>query len=108
MDIEIEMNPLAELAEFEARDGFVARHIAPSESDIAAMLEKLGITEVELPAGKAAGKDWATSFTPPVEEPDLDRWEDDGGYPGTSSSRATTPECCDPRQCQSLMRSFDP
>src|SRR5260370_37727159 len=41
------MDPWAELAELEARDSCVARHIAPSESDIVAMLEKLGIASLD-------------------------------------------------------------
>jgi glycine dehydrogenase len=36
------MDTLAELAALEAADGFVARHIAPSEADIAAMLREVG------------------------------------------------------------------
>ena len=36
------MDVLAELAALEAADGFVARHIGPSESDIAAMLHAVG------------------------------------------------------------------
>ena len=36
------MDALAELASLEAADGFVARHIGPSESDIAAMLHEVG------------------------------------------------------------------
>jgi len=47
------MGPLAELASLEARDSFVARHIAPSEPDIAAMLEALGLTSLEELAERA-------------------------------------------------------
>ena len=36
------MNPLAELAELEAADSFVARHIGPSAAEQAAMLKALG------------------------------------------------------------------
>jgi len=36
------MDALAELAELEAADGFVSRHIGPSESDLAAMLHTIG------------------------------------------------------------------
>jgi glycine dehydrogenase len=37
-----DLNPLADLADLEAADSFVGRHVAPSESDIAAMLEAVG------------------------------------------------------------------
>src|SRR5437868_13281060 len=53
MDIEIEMDAWAELAELEARDSFVARHIAPSEPEIAAMLKKLGIASLDALAAQA-------------------------------------------------------
>ena len=36
------MDALAELAELEAADGFVSRHIGPSEPDLAAMLHTIG------------------------------------------------------------------
>ena len=48
---------LAELAELEAADGFVARHIGPSEADIAAMLHAVGAATLDDLAGEdgAAG-----------------------------------------------------
>jgi glycine dehydrogenase len=47
MDINMNLDPWAQLAELEARDSFVARHIAASESEIGAMLEKLGIASLD-------------------------------------------------------------
>jgi glycine dehydrogenase len=41
------MDALAELASLEAADGFVARHIGPSESDIAAMLHAVGAATLD-------------------------------------------------------------
>ncbi|HTC11786.1 MAG TPA: aminomethyl-transferring glycine dehydrogenase [Acetobacteraceae bacterium] len=46
------MDALAELAELEAADGFVARHIAPSEAEIAAMLHAIGTASLEDLAAK--------------------------------------------------------
>ena len=48
---------MAELAELEAADSFVIRHIGPSESDIAAMLHAVGAATLERPGGEdgAAG-----------------------------------------------------
>ena len=43
---------LAELAELEAADGFVTRHLGPSESDIAAMLPFVGAATLEDLAAK--------------------------------------------------------
>ena len=45
-------NPLAELAELEAADAFVARHIGPSEAEIAAMLRLLGAASLDEVAAK--------------------------------------------------------
>ncbi len=47
------MDTFAELARLEARDGFVARHIGPSDSEIAAMLAALGIGSLDELAAKA-------------------------------------------------------
>jgi glycine dehydrogenase len=41
------MDALAELAELEAADGFVRRHIGPSESDLAAMLHTIGAATLD-------------------------------------------------------------
>ena len=46
------MDALAELAALEAADGFVARHIGPSESDIAAMLHAVGAATLDDLAAK--------------------------------------------------------
>ena len=41
------MSPLDELAQLEAADSFVARHVAPSEAEIAAMLQTVGAVTLE-------------------------------------------------------------
>ena len=41
------MSPLDELARLEAADSFVARHVAPSEAEIAAMLKTVGAVTLE-------------------------------------------------------------
>jgi glycine dehydrogenase len=41
------LDPLDELAELEAADGFVARHIAPREGEIAAMLHAVGAATLD-------------------------------------------------------------
>ncbi len=46
------MDFLAELAALEAADGFVSRHIGPSESDIAAMLHAVGAATLDELAAK--------------------------------------------------------
>ena len=46
------MDALAELAALEAADGFVSRHIGPSESDIAAMLHAVGAATLDELAAK--------------------------------------------------------
>ncbi len=46
------MDALAELAALEAADGFVSRHIGPSESDIAAMLHAVGAATLDALAAK--------------------------------------------------------
>ena len=46
------MDVWAELDELEAADGFVTRHIGPSESDIAAMLHEVGATTLDDLAAK--------------------------------------------------------
>ena len=46
------MDVLAELAALEATDGFVARHIGPSEADIAAMLHAVGSATLDELAAK--------------------------------------------------------
>jgi len=46
-------DPLAELSALEGADGFVARHVAPNEAEIAAMLHEVGAATLEELAGKA-------------------------------------------------------
>ncbi len=46
------MDVLAELAALEAADGFVARHIGPSEADIAAMLHAVGAATLDYLAAR--------------------------------------------------------
>ena len=47
------MDQLAELSALEAEEGFVARHIGPSEAEIAAMLRVVGAASLEELAGRA-------------------------------------------------------
>jgi len=47
------MDQLAELSALEAEEGFVARHIGPSEADIASMLHTVGAASLEELAGRA-------------------------------------------------------
>src|SRR5258708_3897586 len=65
----MDMDPWAELAELEARDSFVARHIAPSESDIVAMLEKLGIASLDELAAQAVPAAIRTPATLDLPDP---------------------------------------
>ena len=46
-------DPLAELSTLEGADSFVARHVAPSEAEIAGMLHEIGMTTLDELAGKA-------------------------------------------------------
>ena len=46
------MDPLAELAELEEADGFVRRHIGPSEHDLTAMLAAIGAASLDDVAAK--------------------------------------------------------
>ncbi len=63
---------LAELAELEAADGFVTRHIGPSESDITAMLRVVGAATLEELAAKTVPADIRThgrlALPPPIDE----------------------------------------
>ena len=63
---------LAELAELEARDGFVTRHIGPSESEIAAMLRAVGAASLAELAAKTVPADIRTTgglaLPPPIDE----------------------------------------
>ena len=46
------MDVLTELAELEENDGFVRRHIGPSETELAAMLKAVGAATLDDVAGK--------------------------------------------------------
>src|SRR6185437_334200 len=66
------MDFLAELAALEAADGFVARHIGPSDSDIAAMLHEVGVATLDDLAAKtvpqAIRTNQALELPPPIDE----------------------------------------
>jgi glycine dehydrogenase len=66
------MNAWAEFAELESRDAFVARHIGPSEVEIAAMLGTLGFASLaELVASAVPGgirTKAALDLPPPIDE----------------------------------------
>jgi glycine dehydrogenase len=66
------MDQLAELATLEASDGFVARHIGPSEVEIAAMLDTLGAASLSDLAAKvvpgAIRGNHALDLPPPIDE----------------------------------------
>jgi glycine dehydrogenase len=66
------MDALAELAALEAADGFVARHIAPSEDDIAAMLREVGAASLADLAAKtvpgAIRSNATLDLPPPIDE----------------------------------------
>jgi glycine dehydrogenase len=65
-------SPLAELAVLEAADGFVSRHIAPSEDDIAAMLAEVGAASLADLAAKiipsSIRSNTALALPPPIDE----------------------------------------
>ncbi len=66
------MDQLAELAMLEAADSFVARHIGPSETEIAAMLGTLGAATLSDLAGRAVPgtirSNRALDLPPPLDE----------------------------------------
>ena len=66
------MDALAELAALEAADSFVARHIGPSEADIAAMLHVVGAATLDDLAAKtvppAIRTNQALDLPPPIDE----------------------------------------
>ena len=66
------MDQLAELATLEASDSFVARHIGPSEVEIAAMLGTLGAASLSELAAKAVPaairSNRALDLPPPIDE----------------------------------------
>jgi glycine dehydrogenase len=63
---------LAELAELEENDGFVRRHIGPSETELAAMLHVIGAATLDDVAGKtipaAIRSNTALDLPPPLDE----------------------------------------
>ncbi|HBK04894.1 MAG TPA: glycine dehydrogenase (aminomethyl-transferring) [Acetobacteraceae bacterium] len=66
------MDVLAELAELEENDGFVRRHIGPSESELAAMLHALGAATLDDVAAKTVPasirSNQPLNLPPPVDE----------------------------------------
>src|SRR5690348_9259697 len=66
------MDVLAELAALEAADSFVARHIGPSETDIAAMLHEVGAATLDELAAKtvppAIRSSQPLDLPPPIDE----------------------------------------
>src|ERR1700761_5757098 len=62
----------AELAELEENDGFVRRHIGPSETELAAMLHMIGAATLDDVAGKtvpaAIRSNAALNLPPPIDE----------------------------------------
>src|SRR4051794_36588026 len=66
------MDALAELAELEAADGFVRRHIGPSEQDLVAMLREIGAATLDDVAARtvpaAIRSNQALALPPPVDE----------------------------------------
>src|SRR5690348_16347664 len=66
------MDVLAELAALEAADSFVARHIGPSETDIAAMLHEVGAATLDELAAKtvppAIRSNQPLDLPPPIDE----------------------------------------
>ncbi len=66
------MDVLAELAELEAADGFVARHIAPGADEIAAMLRVLGVATLDELVSRTVPPrirtQQAMDLPPPVDE----------------------------------------
>ena len=66
------MDGLAELAELEANDSFVRRHIGPSETELAAMLHAIGAATLDDVAGKTVPasirSNAALNLPPPIDE----------------------------------------
>ena len=66
------MDALAELAALEAADSFVARHIGPSEDDIAAMLKLVGAASLDDVAARTVPEsirsNQALNLPPPLDE----------------------------------------
>ncbi len=66
------MDVLSELAELEENDGFVRRHIGPSETELPAMLHTIGAATLDDVAGKtipaAIRSNAALDLPPPIDE----------------------------------------
>ncbi len=62
------MPALAELSALEGRDGFVARHIAPDDAEIAAMLGEVGAASLEELAGRTVPEDIRLAAPPALPE----------------------------------------
>lgn len=66
------MDVLVELSELEENDGFVRRHIGPSETEIAAMLHAVGAATLDDVAGKTVPasirSNAALDLPPPIDE----------------------------------------
>src|ERR1700676_5243887 len=74
MDVlaEVNMDVMAELAELEEGDGFVRRHIGPSEAELAAMLHVIGAATLDDVADKtipaAIRSNTVLDLPPPIDE----------------------------------------
>ena len=74
MDVlaEVSVDALTELAELEEGDGFVRRHIGPSQDDLAAMLHIVGAATLDDVAGKAIPASIRSTavldLPPPIDE----------------------------------------
>lgn len=70
--MDVDFSALAELAELEAAGGFAARHIGPSESEIAAMLGAVGAATLEELAARTVPADirapGALALPSPIDE----------------------------------------
>jgi glycine dehydrogenase len=67
-----DLQPLAELTALEAADSFVARHVAPSDAEIAAMLEVVGAATLDDLAARTVPStiriQQAMDLPPPIDE----------------------------------------
>jgi glycine dehydrogenase len=72
MDMPLTMDAGAELAELEENDGFVRRHIGPSETELTAMLHAVGSATLDDVAGKtipaSIRSNDTISLPPPIDE----------------------------------------
>ena len=82
------MDVLAELAELEEADGFVRRHIGPSETEVAAMLQVVGAATLDdrrRQDGTAprSGPTPRLMLPPPIDEAGGDRRTASASRPAT-------------------------